>query len=419
MRRRLSRRILIIVQNLPVPFDRRVWLECQALIAAGHGVSVICPKGPADAPYSELEGVRIYRYRPPPVARGILGYLYEFLYCWLASAVLAVRVYWRDGFDAVQACNPPDTYFVLALAFKALGCRFVYDQHDLCPETYLARFDHPSRLLLAGLKLLERGTYLVADHVISTNESYRQVALVRGHRRPEGVTVVRNGPDPAKFRRRVPRPELKRTKKYLACYLGVMGPQDGVGLLLQAVEVLVHQLERRNCHIALLGFGDCYQELRLTATRLGLDEWVTFTGRADDAMLADYLSTADIGLSPDPKNSFNDLSTMNKTMEYMAFELPVVAYDLKETRVSAGDSAVYVRANDIGAYARAIDDLLDAPERRAAMGRAGRKRVEDVLAWQHQVPSYIRVYDTMLGRVRTDRPLANLRRKPEEYQPPS
>jgi glycosyltransferase involved in cell wall biosynthesis len=338
--RRRQRRVLIIVQNLPVPLDRRVWLEAQALVAAGVGVSVICPKGPGDPAFQELDGVRIYQYDPPPPADGALGYLREFLYCWLVTAALAVRVWLRDGFDAIQACNPPDTYWALALPFKALGVRFVFDQHDLCPEVYRSRFSRRGGLLLRALELLERASYRTADQVIATNESYRRIALSRGRRRPETVTVVRSGPNAARMRRGSARPDLKRGRPLLACYLGVMGPQDGVDLLLRAIAVLVHERGRRDCHVALLGFGDCLDELVLLAKELELEDHVSFPGRADNQMIAEYLSTADVGLSPDPRNPLNDLSTMNKTLEYMAYSLPVVAFDLTETRVSAGEAAV-------------------------------------------------------------------------------
>jgi glycosyltransferase involved in cell wall biosynthesis len=396
-RARRRRGVLIIVQNLPVPFDRRVWQQCQALVAAGYNVSVICPKGPGDPSYQQLDQVRIHKYAPPPPAAGALGFAWEFAYCWLRTAVLALRVLVRDGFGAIQACNPPDTYFALAWPFKLFRIRFVFDQHDLCPEVYLSRFGRPSRLLHGWLRTLEWLTYRAADHVISTNDSYREIALTRGDRPVDSVTIVRSSPDPRYLRPRQPRPELRSNRQFLCCYLGIMGPQDGVDSFLHAIDVLVHDLGRDDCHFALLGFGDCLEELRSLARRLRLDEWVTFTGRADRALLADYLSTADVGVSPDPKNPFNDLSTMNKTLEYMLFGLPVVAFDLKETRRSAQDAAVYVAPNDVPAFARAISRLLDEPERRAAMGRFGRARMHEALAWSHQAAAYVGVYDRLLG----------------------
>lgn len=399
-RDRLPPRVLIIVQNLPVPLDRRVWLECQALVAAGYGVSVICPMGPGDPPFEVLDGVRIHKYPPAPAAEGVGGYLYEFAYCWLRTARMAVREYRQAGFDVIQACNPPDTYFALAALFRPLGVRFVFDHHDLCPEIYEARFGTHGNLLLRALKVLERATFRLADHVISTNESYRDIAIRRGGRRPETVTVVRSGPDLRRLTRVAPVPELRAGKQFLCTYLGIMGPQDGVDAVLEAAHVIVHEMGRRDCHFALLGFGDCLEELRAQAHREGLDDFVTFTGRVGDDAVRKYLSTSDVGLSPDPKNPFNDLSTMNKTIEYMAFGLPVVAFDLKETRVSAAGAATYVHDGDVAAYAKAIVSLLDDPERRAAMGRTGRERVVEALAWEHQSPRYVGVYRKLLGPVR-------------------
>ena len=389
-------RVLIVVQNLPVPLDRRVWLECQALTAAGYGVSVICPKGPGDPSFEVLDGVRIHKYAPPPPAKGLFAYVYEFLYCWLRTAYLARREYRTVGFDVLQACNPPDTYFALAALFRPLGVRFVFDHHDLCPEIYAAKFGRAGGLVYRTLLRLERSTFQLADHVISTNESYRQVAMTRGGRAPETVSVVRSGPDLHRLTRRPPVPTLKEGADFLCTYVGIMGRQDGVDQLLDAARVVIHEMGRTDVHFSLLGFGDCLEDLRRQVVRDGLEDYVTFTGRAGDDTLCRYLSTADLGLSPDPRSAFNDLSTMNKTIEYMAFGLPVVAFDLKETRVSAGKAATYVADGDVGGFAKAIVELLDDPARRAEMGRIGQERVVRELAWEHQAPLYVSVYDELL-----------------------
>jgi glycosyltransferase involved in cell wall biosynthesis len=399
--------VLIIVQNLPVPLDRRVWLECQALTAAGYQVAVISIRGREDSAYDHLDGVHIYRYRPAPPARGALGYAWEFAYSWFMTALLSLRVARRHGFDVIQACNPPDTYWALAALYRPFGKRFVYDQHDLNPEVFLSRFG--SRLGLAGrlqyktLLWLERMTYRLADRVISTNESYRQIALDRGGRRPDEVTVVRSGPDTSLMRPVDGLAHLRKGRRYLAVYLGIMGPQDGVDVALRALDAYVHDLGRDDLHLALLGFGDCLEDLQELATRLRLDDHVTFTGRADARMITEYLSTADIGISPDPLNPLNDVSTMNKTMEYMAFALPVVAFDLRETRVSAGDAAVYVEPGDVAGYAKAIANLLDDDDQRAEMAVAGRQRAAAVLDWEPQRAAYVRVYDRLLRGTGVDR----------------
>lgn len=391
------RRVLVLVHNLPVPLDQRSWLQCRALADAGYGVSVICPRGPGDPSFQKLQGVHIHKYAPPPPAKGVGGYLWEFAYSWVRIAWLAFKVARKEGFDVVQACNPPDTYFALAAIFKLGGRKFVFDQHDLNPEVYRSRFERPSRSLLAGLYALERLSYVTADHVLSCNESYRSIALGRGRRRPGDVTIVRSAPDAERMRRAQPRPELRRGREHLLVYLGVMGPQDGVDLALRAVDELVHKRGCDDIHAAFLGFGDCFEDLVALSHELELDDFVTFTGRADLPMISAYLSTATLGLDPDPKNPLNEMSTMIKVLEYMAFELPMVAFDLKETRVSAGDAAVYAEPNDVGSFVDGIVHLLDDPAARARMGTAGRRRVEEVIGWEHHAGAYVDVYRRLIG----------------------
>jgi glycosyltransferase involved in cell wall biosynthesis len=395
--------VLIIVQNLPVPFDRRVWLEACALRDAGFRVSVVCPKAPGDPSFQEIDGIRVRKYAPPPATHGALSYAWEFAYCWVRTFGLVLRAAAREGFDAIQACNPPDTYWALAAPFKLFGKRFVFDQHDLCPEVYVSRFPDGSTLARRGLRLLERATYALADHVIATNDSYRDTAMARGRVPRDRVTVVRTGPDPERLTRGEPVPDWRAGKRHLVAYLGVMGPQDGVDLALRAAAAVVRS-GRDDVQFVFIGSGDCYDELVALADELGIREHVTFTGRVPDETVFEIFSTADVGLSPDPLNPLNDVSTMNKTMEYMAFELPVVAFDLRETKVSAGPAAVYVKPNDTDAFADAIVELLDDPERRAEMGRRGRERVERELAWGHQVPRYVGVYESLLGGVDASAP---------------
>ena len=392
----MTRRVLILVQNLSVPMDRRVWREAQALTAAGYRVSVISPRDPGQASAETLDGVRIYRYAPPPTGEGPIAYGVEFIWGWVLTGLLILKVLGRGGIDVVQTCNPPDTLFALALPLKWFGKRFVFDHHDLCPELYVSRFGDrgfPLRLV----RLLERATFRAADQVISTNESYRQVAIGRGEVSPDRVTVVRNGPELMWAQPRAARPELRQGRDRLACYLGVMGPQDGVDGLIRAIDLIVHDFGRTDTQFALIGFGECLEDLRAQTTSLGLDEWVTFTGRMTGDPLFDYLATADIGLSPDPMSPFNAVSTMNKTLEYMAFGVPVVAFDLPETRVSAGDAAVYADPRDEESFAKAIDQLLTDPERRSHMGDVGRSRIQQHLAWEHQVLNYVGVYDQLFA----------------------
>jgi glycosyltransferase involved in cell wall biosynthesis len=400
--------VLIIVQNLPVPLDRRVWLEAQALRDHGCDVAVICPAGPGDPPYECLDGVHLYKYRPPPPTRGVASFFVEFALCWLCTAWLALRVRRRHGIDVIQTCNPPDTYFALAAPFKAFGVRFVFDQHDLCPEMFFSRFGRDTGGLAACLRLLERATYALADHVIAPNESYAKVAQTRGKKPTNEVTVVRSAPDPDAMAPLPPTPALKRDRPFMICWLGIMGPQDGVQLLLDAARHYIYELGRRDCHFAILGFGDEELRLRRQCTEMGLDAWVTFTGRADQEMIAAYLSTADLGVVPDDKTPYADLSTHNKTMEYMAFALPVVTCDLSETVITAGDAGHIVPAGDVEGLAVAFAELLDDPERRRTMGDLGRQRIERDLSWHRQAEAYVDVYDRLLH------PLAGADQHPQQ-----
>jgi glycosyltransferase involved in cell wall biosynthesis len=394
--RRRRERVLILVQNLSVPFDRRVWLECQSLIAAGFRVAVVCPKAPGDPTYYRLNGVDLYKY--PSYAPGTSGvsFVLEYIYSFFATLFLSLRASMSGRFAVVQSCNPPDLFWPIGLLFRILhGSSFVFDHHDLCPELYESRFPDGNRLIYQALRLMERRTARTADHVISTNNSYRQIVADRDGVAPTNMTVVRTGPDLTKLRRTTAEPSLRRDKPYMAAYLGVMGPQDGVDLVLEVANHVVHNLGRRDIGFTLIGSGDCYDDLVALSHRLDLSEFVTFTGRIPDADVATILSTADVGISPDPKNPLNDVSTMNKTMEYMAFTLPAVAFDLRETRFSAGDAAVYATPNDVGEMAQLLVDLLDDEPRRREMGRAGRVRVEQELAWDHQSPLFVDVYESL------------------------
>jgi glycosyltransferase involved in cell wall biosynthesis len=394
----------IIVQNLPVPLDRRVWNECQTLVAAGYRVSVICPRGPGQSRRQHLDGVDIHTYRPPPPARGTAGFVLESVVSWLCTLAIALRIHHRHPVAAWQACNPPDTYWAIGALFKRTGARFVFDHHDLCPEIYRTRFDRHDGLALRILLLLERATFAVADHVIVTNESYRSVAIERGRRARRDTTVVRSGPDPERLRPGPPDPQRLRGHRHIAAYLGVMGHQDGVDVIVRAADLIVHRWGRTDVGFVLMGFGDCLEDLRSLTTRLGLDDHVHFTGRVDLPEIRRELCTASIGLSPDPRSPFNDVSTMNKTLEYMACGLPVVAYDLRETRVSAGPAAWYAPGDDVESFAKTALALIDEPEARAAMGRIGRERIEDRLGWPTQATAYADVYRALLGDARLPAP---------------
>ncbi|KGN40614.1 glycosyltransferase family 4 protein [Knoellia aerolata] len=392
-------RVVIIVQNLPVPFDRRVWLECQSLVGQGYDVTVVCPQGEGTGPSQVVDGVRILAYPPYAPGGGAAGYVLEYAWSFLATARLVGTARRSGRFDVLQACNPPDIFWPIARWLRGRdGTRFVFDHHDLCPELYLSRFGDDAGAAYRGLLFLERQTFRTADRVTSTNESYAAIATSRGGKDPRHVRVVRTGPDPERLRRQEPAPHHRRGRPHLVAYLGVMGPQDGVDLALAAADVIVNEMGRDDIAFTFMGSGDCHGDLVRRRDELGLTAVVDLPGRVPDAFVAEVLSTADVGLSPDPLNPLNDVSTMNKTMEYMAFGLPVVAFDLAETRVSAADAARYVRPNDVVEYARAVVALVDDPAARAQMGRLGRERVEQHLAWEHQRQGYLRVFDELVGR---------------------
>jgi len=393
-------KILIIVQNLPVPLDRRVWLEATTLQAAGYAVSVICPKGKHgkfQAGREVLEDVHIYRYPAPPEAGGVLGYLIEFAYCWLMTAFLSLRVWFARGFDVIQACNPPETFFLLALPYKLIGKKFIFDHHDLSPEMYVAKGGKKGGVLYRLLLLLERFTFKTANLVLTTNESHKRIAIERGGVPDNRIYIVRSGPDLERLNRLPPEPELKQGCLYLGCYLGEMCPQDGVDYLLHAIKYLIEDIGRRDTTFVLMGGGPALTDLCQLSHELDLDDWVFFTGRVSDHDLCRYLSTADVCFDPDPYTQWADQSTMNKMMEYMAFGKPIVAFDLKEGRFSAQEAAVYARPNDIQEFARLIDELLDDEPRRQVIGELGRQRVENTLSWQHSAPVLLRAYARLFG----------------------
>ncbi|MGW4057309.1 glycosyltransferase family 4 protein [Amycolatopsis sp. NPDC004747] len=383
---------LILVENLSVPFDRRVWQESTTLRDAGWEVHVICPQGTKRDTEAEavVDGVHIHRYPLTAATGGPAGYLQEYGSALWHTLRLARKV---GPVDVVHACNPPDLLYLVAKYLKRSGAKFIFDQHDLCPELYLSRFDRGQDLLYRGVCALERATYRAADVVISTNESYKQVARIRGGKKPEDVFVVRSAPVVERFHEVPAEPELKKGKPYLLAYLGVMGPQDGVDYALRALAKLRDEVGRTDWHAVFVGSGDAFDDMVALSAKLGLANQVEFTGRISDEDLVRYLSTADVCLSPDPLNPLNDVSTMNKVMEYMAMSKPIVSFELREARVSAGEAAVYAPANDESAFAKLVAQLLDDPEERVRMGKLGQARVAGPLSWENSAKSLLAAYE--------------------------
>jgi glycosyltransferase involved in cell wall biosynthesis len=387
--------VCIIVENLPVPFDRRVWQEARALRDAGYRVSIICPKGKGfERSRETLEGIEIYRHRIWE-ASGALGYMAEYAWALAVEFFLALRIYWKTRFRIIHAANPPDTIFLVALPFKLLRVRFIFDHHDLNPELFEAKFSKRG-FFYRMVCLAERWTFRTATVSIATNESYREVALTRGGKKPERVFVVRSLPDLKHIQRVPARQELKEGKPYLVAYVGVMGYQDGLDLLLESIEHMVKEQYRRDTLFVLIGSGTEFQQLQALTEQKGLNDWVKFTGRISDAELAAYLSTADVCVAPDPLNPMNDKSTMNKILQYMAFERPTVLYDLTEGRRSAEDSALFARPNDPADFAKQITKLLDAESLRLDLGKRGRRRIEESLNWEKEKEVLLAAYSKAL-----------------------
>jgi glycosyltransferase involved in cell wall biosynthesis len=392
-----ARRVLIVVQNLPVPFDRRVWLEATTLAEAGYQVSVICPKAQGfEQSHEVIAGVHIHRYRVPVDAQGPLGFVAEAVWCFARTAMKAVRVVVTGGgYDVLHVCNPPEIYWPLAYPGRVLGKKFLFDHHDLSPEMYLAKFERPNHLVHALLLFLERRTFAAADVVIAVNESHRRIAIDRGRVAPEDLHVVRSGPDCSRLAVHAADAAWRNGKRHLVVYLGEICKQDGVDHLIRALRILRDELGRDDVHCVVVGGGPHQPEIRSYAAELGVADMCTFTGRVSDDELCRILSSADLAVDPDPKTSWSDNSTMNKVVEYMHFGLPVVGYDLAENKVSAGPAGLFARPNSEADLSRCINELLDNPVRRREMGRFGQERVRTTLAWEHSAPELLGAYQQL------------------------
>mgnify|MGYP000734158307 CR=1 FL=1 len=395
-----DRRILIVVENLPVPLDRRVWLEATTLAGAGYQVSVICPMGRGwDAPYEVIEGIHIYRHPAPPEAHsGALAYTKEYWHAIKAWFRLARVVRRERGFDVIQGCNPPDLIWLLALRYRLSGVRYMFDHHDVCPELFEAKFNKKG-LLWGVMRMWERITFACASVSMATNESFRKIAIARGKMAPEDVFVVRSAPRVETF---LPGPgdaRYRKGAKTVLGYIGVIGQQEGMDLLIEALQILIRDLGYQDVHLVIVGFGPEVPMVQADVAARGLDDHVTFTGAlyGDDMLAA--MNAIDIGVAPDPKNAMNDISTMNKVMEYMTLEKPLVQFDLTEGRASAGAASRYAKANDPRDFATQIAGMIEAPEAAREMGQAGRNRVLDSLAWDFSAKQLLAAYDRIFSKL--------------------
>jgi glycosyltransferase involved in cell wall biosynthesis len=392
------RRVLIIVENLPSPFDRRVWQEATTLREAGYEVSIICPTGKGyEAKHEEIEGVRIYRHGLPVEAEGAVGYLLEYTIALFWEFTLAWKVFLQHGFDLIHACNPPDLIFLVGGFFKIFfRKKFIFDHHDINPELYEAKFGKRD-VFYKLMVTFERWTFRTADVSIATNESYREIAITRGGMDPTRVFVVRSGPKLDRLRVLPPVAARRCGRRYLVGYVGVMGRQEGIDYLLRAAAHIVHELHRNDVQFGLVGGGTSLEDMKAYARELRIEEHVTFTGRVPDDVMLEVLNTADVCVNPDVANAMNDKSTMNKIMEYMALGKPIVQFDLTEGRFSAQDASLYARRNDERDLAAKIVELLDDPARREVMGAFGRRRVLTELEWRHEAPKLLAAYDRAFG----------------------
>lgn len=392
-----GKRVLIIVENLPLPFDRRVWQEARTLRGAGAIVSIICPLGKGATLRKEtLEGIDIYRHPMPPDADNALGYLREYGAALFWETVLAWRIFLTRRFDVIHGCNPPDLIFLIAWQFRIFGVKYIFDHHDVNPELYEAKFNKRG-FFWQLMKLFERITFASAHVSIATNQSYRKVAIERGKMASEKVFVVRSGPETDRIKVVPPVASWRNGRNYLVGYVGVMGQQEGIDLLIEAVAHIVFVKQRHDIQFCLVGGGPSLAGLIAMAEKKGLSDFITFTGRVSDDDLFQVLSTADVGVNPDRVNPMNDISTMNKILEYLAFSKPIVQFDVVEGRFSADKASLYAAPNDPIDFAEKIIFLIDNPEIRAEMATFGRTRFENELSWDFQKKALIDAYITAFG----------------------
>lgn len=389
-----GKHILIIVENLPVPFDRRVWQEASTLRDNGASVSIICPqmKGYTTA-YEQLEGIDIYRHPLPVEARGAWGYLLEYSAALFWEFTLSWKIYFRKKFHVIHGCNPPDLIFIVALFFKLFGVKYVFDHHDINPELFIAKYNKKG-ILYKLMVLLERLTFRTANYSIATNESYKEIAIKRGGMNPDKVQVVRSGPKLDRLKIVPPDEQYRKGRAFLVGYVGVIGQQEGLDLLLQSIGYIIKQ--RQDIQFAILGGGSDLEVLKAESTRMGLNDFVDFYGRVPDDLLVKVLNTADVCVNPDKPTEMNNLSTMNKIMEYMALRKPIVQFDLKEGRFSAQNASLYADCNNTEDFAQKIMLLLDDPEKMKTMGDYGYKRVVNELSWDYESIKLKNFYERVL-----------------------
>ena len=394
-----GKHVLIVIENLPAPFDRRVWQEATTLKEEGADVSIICPKMKGyTKPFEQIDGINIYRHPLPAEGHGALGYLVEYSSALFWELLLCIKIFLKKRFHVIHGCNPPDLIFLVALPFKLFGVKYVFDHHDINPELYIAKFNKRG-LFYRSMLLFERLTFRAADYSIATNESYREIAIKRGGMPPENVTVVRSGPSLKRLKLTKGNPDYKKGRDFLIGYVGVIGVQEGLDLLMESVQYIVGK--RKDVQVAIVGGGTALDEVQLLADEMGLSDYVDFYGRVSDEKLVAVLNTCDVCVNPDKPTEMNNLSTMNKIMEYMALKKPIVQYDLKEGRASALEASLYAKNHDTVDFAKKIMWLLNNPDEREQMAEYGYNRVLNELSWDYERENLIGFYRTALDISRT------------------
>lgn len=393
MKNKLAQKhLLIIVENLPVPFDRRVWQEATTLHEEGMEVSIICPKmNGYKKSFEVIDGIAIYRHPLPFEASGALGYLIEYSSALFWELILSIKIFSKKRFHVIQGCNPPDLIFLIALPFKLFGVKYVFDHHDVNPELFEAKYDKKG-FFYSLMLLFEKLTFKTANASIATNESYKEIAMRRGGMPENKVTVIRSGPKLDRLKLTKGDSKYKKNKKYLIGYLGVIGAQEGIDLLLEAYKLVLQS--RSDVQLAIVGGGTSLELLQKEAIKMGINEHVDFYGRVSDELLIDILNTADVCVNPDKPTEMNNISTMNKIMEYMALKKPIVQFDLKEGKYSAQKASLY--AKDITEFAKCINELLDNEPLRLEMGEYGYQRVVNELSWKYEAEKLVNFYTDLL-----------------------
>ena len=389
--------ILIIVENLTMPIDRRVWQEATTLRDSGYKVSIVCPKGAQyTKSYELLDGIHVFRHPLPIEADGALGYALEYSWALFWEFALSIRAYFKVGFDCVQACNPPDLLFIVGAFWKYLfGKPFLFDHHDINPELYEAKFGKRGAFHRLLLKL-ERWTFQTADAAIATNETFKSIAIERGGMDPDKVFVVRSIPDLSRFKRIEPEARLRNGRRKVIGYVGIMGAQDGVDLLVEGMAQMVNVQARRDTQCVIVGSGTELDRLKRMVAAHGLEDYVTFTGFLSGRPLLQAFSTFDIGVIPDPKNGYNDKISMNKVFEYMSLGIPFVQFNLDEGMMVAGDAALVAHNNSPLELADQMGRLLDDETLCNRLSETGKARAKALLRWETERAQLLAAYDLLL-----------------------